>query len=445
MSEGRVVLGLGSNLGRRETNLKRAINRLTRGARPVVRTPELSRIYESRARLPPGTPAAWDLPYLNCAVSGEALAGPEQLLRRVQEIERSLGRWQSERWAPRVVDIDILWWPGRERRTSTLRIPHPETLNRGFVLKPLRDLVPDDTLRGQSFRAYAERLADGEGAAHAPESDYRVRAPELMGILNVTPDSFSDGGWFAEPAQAIDHARALLDSGAAIVDLGGESTRPGGGKVGHAVEWTRLAPVLAGLNELKAERSFRISLDSRNPRTVRRALDVGIDVINDVTGFSDPGMLEIAQSTDVPIACMHSLSIPVVRGESIADDADPVQLLLEWGRERLETFNRKGVAHERLILDPGIGFGKTSEQNWQILGRMDELHELETPLLVGHSRKSFFELVTEKPSEKRDPETREVSDFLARKGVEILRVHDVRGHDALLRRRFSAASAATPG
>ncbi len=433
-----LVLGLGSNLGHREINLKRAVTRLTRGARPVLRNPELSRVYESSALMPPGSPDDWDLPYLNCAVSGEPLVEPDGLLRRLKEIEHSLGRSGDERWAPRIVDIDILWWPGMEMRTEELHIPHPEILNRPFVVEPLRDLVPDDTLEGSSLRDHAERLAGtgASGTVYAPESDYRVNYPELMGILNVTPDSFSDAGRYARPEEALGHARTLIDSGATIVDIGAESTRPGAERVGLSVEWARLEPVLHGLKDLQSEQSFRVSLDSRNPDTVRRALDVGIDLINDVTGFSDPAMLEIAQGTDVPLVFMHSLSIPVVKGEFIPRDSDPVQFLKDWGQDKLESFDRSGISHRRLIFDPGIGFGKTSQQNWQILGRVDELYELETPLLIGHSRKSFFELVTDKPSEERDAETLEVSDTFARNGVEIIRTHDVKGHDAHFRNQF---------
>lgn len=269
--------------------------------------------------------------------------------------------------------------------------------------------------------------------------------PLLMGILNVTPDSFSDGGRYSRPEEALDHARMLIDSGATIVDLGAESTRPGGEKEGHLIEWARVEPVLHGLKDLQKERSFRVSLDSRNPETVRRALDIGIDIINDVTGFSDPAMMEIAQGTDVPLVFMHSLSIPVVKGEFIPRDSDPVQFLKDWGRDKLEAFDRSGVSHRRLIFDPGIGFGKTAQQNWQILGRVDELYELETPLLVGHSRKSFFELVTDKPSEERDEETLEVSDRFARNGVEIIRIHDVKGHDAHFRNQFFGAGTALAG
>ena len=430
-----MVLGLGSNLGHRETNLKRAINRLTRGIRPVLEGAQLSRVYESPALTPNGAPDEWDLPYLNCALAGEPLVGPKALLRRLKEIEQALGRSDGERWAPRLIDIDILWWPGMEVQSEQLRIPHPEILDRAFVLAPLADLVPHDTLRGHSFREHVQRLAEGGASdiVHAPESEYRVRYPELMGILNVTPDSFSDGGAHAHPEAALDHARTLVDAGAAIIDLGAESTRPAGERVEHEEEWARIEPVLHGLKQLQGEKPFRVSLDSRNPKTVKRALGVGIDMINDVTGFSDPAMMEIAQSTDLPLVCMHSLSIPVVKGEFIPGDSDPVRYLREWGLAKLEAFEAKGVSHQRLVLDPGIGFGKTSRQNWEILERAEELHDLETPLLIGHSRKSLFELVTDKPSEKRDPETLEVSDKLAEKGVDMIRIHDVGIHHAHFR------------
>ena len=257
-----------------------------------------------------------------------------------------------------------------------------------------------------------------------------------MGILNITPDSFSDGGLYLDPEEALGHARMLIKSGAGILDLGAESTRPDGQRTGHSVEWDRLEPVLQGLRDMQNDKSFRISLDSRNPETVRKALDIGIDLINDVTGFSDPKMLEIAQGTDIPLVFMHSLSVPVVKGESIPKSSDPIQFLQNWTSEKLERFSQNGISQKRLIFDPGIGFGKTHEQNWQILGRSNELHRLDIPLLIGHSRKSFYELVTDKPSEERDPETLEVSDMLATNRIEILRVHDVKIHDSYFRNQF---------
>ena len=459
-----VILGLGSNLGDRAIHLKRAISRLSRGRRAILCDVSLSRIYESPALMPPGAPSAWDLPYLNCALSGETSLEPHALLRRVQEIERSLGRQDQERWAPRPIDIDILWWNGSEVRSDDLTVPHPDILNRPFVLEPLRDLIPRTFLDGTTVEAHAGRVAVRASAAemrdaspethrggehlppaiYSPEADFNVNCPTLMGILNVTPDSFSDGGRFMEPETALMHARRLVEEGAGIIDIGAESTGPDGVSVDPVTEWARVEPVLHGLRELQEELRapgnrgpFRISIDSRNSSTVRSALGIGVDILNDVTGFRHPEMLEIAQGTDVPLVFMHSLSIPVSRGESIPRDRDPVEFLIAWARERLTEFDRRGIARDRLIFDPGIGFGKTVRQNWDILEHVERFHDLGIPLLVGHSRKAFLEAVTDKPSAERDAETLDVSQGLARKGVEILRVHDVAGHDRLFRRHYS--------
>ena len=466
-----VILGFGSNLGNRAIHLKRAVSRLSRGCAAVLHDVRLSRIYESPALTPTGAPTAWDLPYLNCALSGETTLEPGTLLRYVQELESSLGRQDHERWAPRVIDIDILWWNGREIRSDDLIVPHPEILKRPFVLEPLRDLIPDAVLHGETVEehairvgsqasaaevgtssggirgAKAESLRAGEGllpAVPSPDADYEVNYPMLMGILNVTPNSFSDGGRFMEPETALGHARRLVEEGAEIIDVGAESTRPDGAAVDQETEWARVEPVLAGLRALQEELQppgrrgpFRISIDSRNPSTVRSALEIGVDILNDVTGFRHPEMLEIAQDTEIPIVFMHSLSIPVVKGESIPRDRDSVEFVIGWAEERLAEFDRRGIARHRLMFDPGIGFGKTVRQSWHILEQVERFHDLGIPLLVGHSRKSFLQAVTDKPSAERDAETLAVSHGLITKGVEILRVHDVKGHATMLRRHHS--------
>ena len=473
-----VILGLGGNLGDRAIHLKRAVSRLSRGCGAVLHGVRLSRIYESPALTPSGAPSAWDLPFLNCALSGETTLEPGALLRRVKEIERLLGRRDHERWAPRVIDIDILWWDGNEVRSDGLTIPHPEILRRPFVLEPLRDLIPDVILEGGTVEAHATRVgaqasaaqvrasatenrgasAEAHGAVepmppavHSPGADFEVNCPTLMGILNVTPDSFSDGGRFLKAETALGHARRLVQAGAGIIDVGAESTRPDGAGVDPETEWERVEPVLHGLRELQEElrppgprgpfrisvdsrNAFQISIDSRNPSTVRSALGLGVDMLNDVTGFRHREMLEIAEGTDVPLVFVHSLSIPVVKGESIPLDRDPVDFLIAWAQERLAEFDRRGIARHRLIFDPGIGFGKTARQNWRILDNVERFHDLGLPLLLGHSRKSFLEAVTDKPSAERDAETLAVSQGLATEGVEILRVHDVDGHARLFQR-----------
>ncbi|MDZ7780217.1 MAG: dihydropteroate synthase [Gemmatimonadota bacterium] len=433
-----LVLGLGSNLGDRETHLKRAVNLLARGPDAPLTGARLSRVYTSDALVPDGAPEAWRRPFLNCALVGETTLDPEALLRRVKQIERTVGREAADRWAPRVIDIDILWWSGVTVDRPELQVPHPGLLERSFVLEPLRDLVPDAVHEGASFREHAARVAgtDPRPAGPSPESDFRVRWPRLMGILNVTPDSFSDGGRFTDAGTALAQAERLLDGGAEILDVGAESTRPDGVRVPVAEERARLRPVLDALQDLRRDR-YRLSLDSRNPETVSWALERGVDIVNDVTGFADPALVDVVSGAEVDLVCMHSLSVPVVKWEFLPEDRDPVEQLAEWGRERLEALRRKGIPSRRVYFDPGIGFGKTTAQNWTILSEVERLHSLGAPLLVGHSRKSFFRSVTDRPAPERDEATVEVSLDLARRGVEVLRVHDPAAHTRRFREEFA--------
>ena len=436
-----VILGLGSNLGNRAVHLRRAITRLSRGGGAVLRGVKLSRIYESPALMPQDAPLAWDLPYLNCALSGETTLEPQALLRKVQSIERSLGRRDHDRWAPRVIDIDILWWDGRDVRSEGLTVPHPEILKRTFVLEPMRDLVPNAVVMGETIEKHTRGAKPQKHpTVHSPLADLEVSHPTLMGILNVTPDSFSDGGRFVEPEIALEHANRLVEDGAGIIDVGAESTRPDGAPVDPETEWARVEPVLRGLKEMQQCRPrlgsgspFQISLDSRNPSTVRSALSIGVDMLNDVSGFCRPDMLELAAQTEIPLVFMHSLSVPVTRGESVSVDLDAVEFLVAWARQRLAVFDRLGIARHRLVFDPGIGFGKTADQSWRILEHVERFHDLEVPVLVGHSRKSFLESGPDKPSGRRDEETLSVSEGLAARGVDILRVHDMKGHAELFR------------
>lgn len=433
-----LALGLGSNLGDRETYLKRAVNLLARGPDAPLTRARLSRVYASDALSPDGAPEAWRRPYLNCALVGETTLAPDALLRRVKQIERTIGREAADRWAPRVIDIDILWWSGLTVDRPELKIPHRGLLERSFVLEPLRDLVPDAVHQGESFREHAARVArtGRMPARRASESGFRVRWPRLMGILNVTPDSFSDGGRYIDARAALAQAEHLLDGGAEILDLGAESTRPDGVHVPVAEERARLQPVLEALQDLGRD-TYRLSLDSRNLETVSWALDRGVDMVNDVTGFADPALVEAVSGAEVDLVCMHSLSVPVVKWEFLPEDRDPVDLLLEWGQGRLETFRRKGIPSTRVFFDPGIGFGKTTAQNWNILSEVERLHSLGVPLLIGHSRKSFFRSVTDRPAPERDEATVEVSLDLARRGVEVLRVHNPAAHTRRFREEFA--------
>lgn len=438
-----LVLGLGSNLGDRESHLKRTVVRLAQAPGALLANARLSRVYESPALVPDGAPDTWRLPYLNCALAGETTLDPFEVLRHVKEIERSFGRNEARKWAPRPIDIDILWWRDLNLSSAELTIPHPELLVRPFSLGPLHDLVPRERLGGVAVSDHWARATSGRAASASPSpsAGLRVAYPDLMGILNVTPDSFSDGGLFSDPDAAIARAHQMIEDGARILDIGGESTRPDGAKVDAATEWERVQPVLRGLVDLRRGGRCKISLDSRYPVNVRSALEIGIDVVNDVTGYSDPSMLDAVRGSEVVLVCLHSLSVPVVKGEFLDRSLDPLPALVAWTEERLVTLGAAGIDRTRLLIDPGIGFGKTVDQNWQILERIAELHAPGAPLVVGHSRKSFLDAVTDKAYGERDAETLVVSGGLARSGVEILRVHDVCAHVEHFRRQLQAQGA----
>jgi len=257
------------------------------------------------------------------------------------------------------------------------------------------------------------------------------RLPRLMGIANITPDSFSDGGKALSTDAAIAHIAALVEAGAAIIDIGAESTRPDAVPLSAAEEWQRLETLLPQVLA-RWKGKVILSLDTRHAETAARALASGVDWINDVSGASDMALLEaVAAYPAAHYVLMHSLSVPARRNSHLPEDCDPVAVLQDFAMERLGILARHGIAAERVVYDPGIGFGKTAAQSWDIIRRIGELKQaLPMPILVGHSRKSFLKDVTapEAPAAERDAATLAVSLHLAAAGVEYLRVHAVAAH-----------------
>jgi dihydropteroate synthase len=206
--------------------------------------------------------------------------------------------------------------------------------------------------------------------------------PSVMGVVNVTPDSFSDGGRFVDPSAAIAHARLLIDEGAAIVDVGGESTRPGAPPVALDAELARVLPVLEGLE------GAPVSIDTSKAEVARRAVDSGAELVNDVTALrADPGMAEVVADTGAFVCLMHMQGEP--RTMQVAPHYDDVVSdVLAFLEGRLAFAVESGISEERICVDPGIGFGKTPDQNLELLRRLDEICALGRPVLVGVSRKS---------------------------------------------------------
>jgi dihydropteroate synthase len=246
--------------------------------------------------------------------------------------------------------------------------------------------------------------------------------PLLMGIVNVTPDSFSDGGRFRDCQAAVDHALRLVDAGASLLDIGGESTRPYSTPVEAQEELDR---VLSVIERLVGRVRVPLSIDTSKAAVARAAVAAGTEVINDVSGLTgDPAMLPLAVETGAGLCVMHMRGTP----QSMQDDpryADVVAEIHAYLRERRDALVAAGIAPDRIALDPGIGFGKTHEHNLTLARHCHRFHDLGCPLLVGPSRKGFIGHVLGDKTADRDAGTAGVACSLAAQGVQIIRVHNV--------------------
>jgi dihydropteroate synthase len=241
-----------------------------------------------------------------------------------------------------------------------------------------------------------------------------------MGVVNVTPDSFSDGGLFLDPARAVEHAKRLVEEGADILDLGAESSRPASDPVSEDEEWERLKPVL---ERLLREVHAPVSVDTYKPRTAQCALRMGAHMINDITGLTNPAMVEAVAQHQVPVVIMHMKGLPKTMQQNIHYD-DVVAEVKTFLARQAAVAAQAGI--RQVIVDPGIGFGKGVDHNLQLLRRLDELAALPYPLLVGLSRKSFLGTLTGAAVTDRLEATLASVTAAVLGGADIVRVHDVR-------------------
>jgi dihydropteroate synthase len=244
-----------------------------------------------------------------------------------------------------------------------------------------------------------------------------------MGVVNVTSDSFSDGGLHLDPDTAIAHAVRLVEDGADLLDVGAESSRPGAQPIALSDELARIIAVLKGL---RSQVEVPISVDTTKPEVARAALDLGADVINDITGLRDPELVRLLAVSDCGVVLMHMQGTPRTMQQAPSYD-DVVGEVAVWLEERLRALAQSGIATERVVLDPGIGFGKRLPHNLALLRHLDRLRAVGRPLLVGASRKAFLgELLAEPLPGARLPGDLAVAAHARTAGVAILRVHEVR-------------------
>lgn len=246
--------------------------------------------------------------------------------------------------------------------------------------------------------------------------------PHVMGILNVTPDSFSDGGAHNTLIEAVKHANLMINAGATIIDVGGESTRPGAREVSVDEELARVVPVVEAL----AQRfEVWISVDTSKPEVIREIARVGAHLINDIRSLTEPGALEAAAETGLPVCLMHMQGDPKTMQDAPKYD-DIITDVMRFFIDNIARCEQAGIAKEKLLLDPGFGFGKNLSHNYELLARLSEFHQFELPLLVGMSRKSMIgQLLNVGPSERLSGSLA-CAVIAAMQGAHIIRVHDVK-------------------
>ncbi len=430
-----VYLSLGSNLGSRHRNLQHAVDALG----DVAAIEAISPVYET---------APWgyaDQPnYLNICLEARTLLDPGSLLSACKEIERKLGRKPVRKWGPRLIDIDLIFFNDRIIDNETLSIPHLEIDQRAFVLAPLADIAAEK-VNPRSGSTVARMLAniDPTTVERLTDPKYRLNKPAVfawgvktyvMGILNVTLDSFSGDGLLQGDdlvSKAVQQAITFVEAGADVIDVGGESTRPGSQPISVKEETTRVIPVI---DALKRAIDVPLSLDTYRASVAKAGLEVGARWINDVWGLRmDPSMAEVVAKTGCPIVIMHNRSKPkdVNQRERLGGRYVGVEYddLIEDIRNELEESVRyaldAGISKRRIILDPGIGFGKTVTQNLRLINELDRLLELGFPILVGPSRKSFIGYTLNLPPDQRIEGTAAAVSIAIDRGADVIRVHDV--------------------
>jgi 2-amino-4-hydroxy-6-hydroxymethyldihydropteridine diphosphokinase/dihydropteroate synthase len=432
-----VILGIGTNQGDRLFHLRRALHCIEKI--PTLKIVQVSPLYVSDALLPENAPPEWNVPYVNLAVRCEVSLKPEELLIHTKNIEKILGRKPQERWGPRIIDIDILAWDDLIQYDDKLHIPHKNLHERPFALWPLSDVAPQwvypfpGEFQGKTAAEISTQWGSrfsGDAPLHARQIPHRVDTPQLVGILNITPDSFSDGGKFLDPQNAVIQAKKLVEAGAEILDIGAESTGPKSSALDSKTEWERLEPVLRALSSELAQMVIapKISIDTRHADVAKKALALGADWINDVSGLSDPAMCEIIAAQTCDVVFMHHLRIPEDRSVSLPLDQNPLPLVREWAEKKIVELEKFHISRDRMIFDIGVGYGKTSAQSLQLLKNIHTFRDLGVRLLVGHSRKSFLQQLTPLPAAERDLETVILSLHLAKTQTDYLRVHHVEFH-----------------
>ncbi|PSS29475.1 Dihydropteroate synthase [Actinidia chinensis var. chinensis] len=468
--EQEVVIALGSNVGDRLHNFNEALQLMNKLG---VKVTSHACLYETEPAYVTDQPL-----FLNSAVRGVTKLGPHELLGVLKKIEKELGRTAGIRYGPRTIDLDILFYGNYKIHSEILTVPHERIWERPFVVAPLMDLigssVDSDTvacwhaLSGHSgglFESWeklgGDSLIGKDGLRRVLPVGNRLwdwlSRTSVMGILNLTPDSFSDGGKFQSVEAAVSQVRSMISDGADIIDLGAQSTRPIASRISVEEELDRLIPVLEAVQKMPEVEGKLLSVDTFYSEVALEAVGKGAHIVNDVSGGQlDSKMLSVVAGLKVPYVAMHMRGDPstMQNSENLQYDNVCKQVASEL-YSRVRAAELLGIPAWRIVIDPGIGFSKNTEHNLDILMGLSTIRaEMATkslglshaPIMIGPSRKRFLGDVCARPvAVERDPATVASVTAGVLGGANIVRVHNIRENmdavklcDAMLKRRSLA-------
>ncbi|KAI9298581.1 Dihydropteroate synthase [Neoconidiobolus thromboides FSU 785] len=427
------LIAFGSNLGDRYKNIVDGIKSLKEAGCELLDT---SFLYETAPMYVLDQPK-----FLNGACKVRTTLSPLDLLKTLKKIEQELGRTPTIRNGPRLVDLDILYYDNVEMDTEVLTLPHPRIAEREFVLQPLNDISPDwehpklhNTVKQLLFRlTYDQGHSEVVKVLPLKNQEYWYWGSKtyIMGILNITHDSFSDGGDYLDLSSAVIQAKKLINDGADILDIGGASTRPDADPISVEEEIARVVPVISKLREegLKC----LISVDTFHSKVAEEAIKAGADLINDVSGGGrDPKMFEVMAHCNVPVCLMHMRGDSKTMNSLTQYGSGEEGQVMRYVQLELSKFIGRaissGVYRWNIIVDPGIGFAKNTEQNLELIRSLPQIGKCGSfPCLFGASRKRFIGSITgrENPKE-RDWGTAATCTAAIAGGADILRIHEVK-------------------
>ncbi|CBI27308.3 unnamed protein product, partial [Vitis vinifera] len=437
-----VVIALGSNVGNRVDNFNEALQLMKKSGMHITRH---GCLYETEPVYVTDQPL-----FLNSAVRGITKLGPHELLRVLKKIEKDMGRTDGIRYGPRPIDLDILFYGKFRVNSEILTIPHERIWERPFVMAPLMDVM------GSAMESDTNGLKRVLPTGNVLW-DWSLKT-SMMGILNLTPDSFSDGGKFQSVEAAVSQVRLMILEGADIIDIGAQSTRPMASRLSAQEELDRLIPVLDAVLKMPEVEGKLLSVDTFHSEVASEAIGKGAHIVNDVSaGQLDPNMLDVVASLKVPYVAMHMRGNPstMQNSENLQYDNVCEQVASELYL-RVRDAELSGIPAWRIIIDPGIGFSKNTEHNLDILMGLPNIRmELagkslalsHAPMLIGPSRKRFLGDICARPAAaERDPATIAAVTAGVLGGANIVRAHNVKDNldavklcDAMVKRERSQA------